>query len=780
MRRALGQSPSAKIAPAIPRRRQQSDQCVQKPTMIPPSTEGQRRSFKSHLAPQLMRAKTSVELSFRASRSLRERVAQLDTEDKGGPPTLHKAPSAVGRLQKMATMRSSRERKSDADHAALVSVFNLRKRRRRSSLDQADSAQPSASASSSLTCWTTIHPNSNGLRSWQILLMLVIFYQMIYVPYSMGFNPNIDGTVWATIDQINDALFVTDLVVNFHVAFYETFPPDDQRHLELRYSTDRAVKDKFLVRSRRRIAQHYVQGWFCLDALAAIPSDLFSSPTSALSPSPSSQHINYLSLVRVLRIPRLLGLFRILKGLKSAGASFFWWFEYSKGSIVMRLVRLLVIIFYIVHLMACAWYPVGSFAGGWGDTFLSSTSTSPTHNYVRCYYSMMMVVMGQDIMPVYEFEMLFLCVASIVGAVVIATIFGSVSMLIESLYSDAAMYHDKMEEVVESMAHLGLPSELQQRVHLYYTYLWQQYHTLDGKPAQFVDELSTNLQREVMLYLNANMIRSVPMMQECSPEVVQEIVSRLETRIYMPEDYVVSAGDTGAEMYFIQRGECDVIVAREKTTTHGHRTVETTKHIAAGDYFGGVCHRDVDDDDVIFAVEIALMMDCRRTATVRARTFCVLGVLGREHFRTILGRHNEDRVRLEAMIMDKYKNDVHRPAMAKAKTETPPMAVGGGGDKVLMRMLWEATTALGDVSARVGKLESGLAELTQAMTTLAASHHHHPLEERRRDDVTMGGHATNALEKTGGMDHAPSARHIIGGRGSDLNFDDELTRVEDL
>ena len=47
------------------------------------------------------------------------------------------------------------------------------------------------------------------------------------------------------------------------------------------------------------------------------------------------------------------------------------------------------------------------------------------------------------------------------------------------------------------------------------------------------------------------MIRNVPLLQECSPEVVQELVLSLETRIFMPKDHIINVGEIGTEMYVV-------------------------------------------------------------------------------------------------------------------------------------------------------------------------------------------------------------------------------------
>lgn len=106
----------------------------------------------------------------------------------------------------------------------------------------------------------------------------------------------------------------------------------------------------------------------------------------------------------------------------------------------------------------------------------------------------------------------------------------------------------------------------------------------------------------------------------------------------MPQDYIIHKDEVGVEMYFVQRGECEVLVVLKEEL--GERVV---KVIQAGNYFG----------------EIALMMDSRRTASVRARTFCTLCVLHRLHFQKVLDRYKEDRGELERMIMSRYTEAGH-------------------------------------------------------------------------------------------------------------------------
>ena len=55
-----------------------------------------------------------------------------------------------------------------------------------------------------------------------------------------------------------------------------------------------------------------------------------------------------------------------------------------------------------------------------------------------------------------------------------------------------------------------------------------------------------------------------------------------------------------------------------------------------------------------FIGEIALLMNCKRTANVRAKTFCELCTLSRKIFDSVADRYTDDRAIMEEVILEKY------------------------------------------------------------------------------------------------------------------------------
>jgi cAMP-dependent protein kinase regulator len=94
-----------------------------------------------------------------------------------------------------------------------------------------------------------------------------------------------------------------------------------------------------------------------------------------------------------------------------------------------------------------------------------------------------------------------------------------------------------------------------------------------------------------------------------SEDRIEEVVNAMTEVKYLPNDTVIKEGDDGENMYVIDQGELNVLYASEIVATLG-----------PGKAFG----------------EIALMYNCPRTATIKAKTECKLWAMDRNTFRRIL------------------------------------------------------------------------------------------------------------------------------------------------
>ncbi|CAK4083856.1 unnamed protein product [Aphanomyces euteiches] len=478
--------------------------------------------------------------------------------------------------------------------------------------------------------------SSMSSATWRILVA-IIYYQVVAIPYVLAFTTSDTNPLDDSVSLATSAIFLLDIVLNFFTAI--------------------ADPEKGLITNRRDIAIRYLRGWFLLDIISAIPIDAIVYLSSGLN----SNNVKFIGVFKTARLPRLarvLSLARILQFLRVLHE---WrhWLLYSRYAHLIRLCATVTAFAYMIHLMSCVWY--GAVAGpmwlAWIETNYKSPSRSIQSTYMLSFYSMLTTTMGQSNTLYTNAEYVFSCCVMIQGCLLMAVVFGDVGDLISNYYEDVNNYRQKMESLLASMNLMHLPTTLQSRINEYYETMYDRYGTLNGDTVLFTNELSKNLSNEVELFLRMGMITRSPMFRLCSAEFVQEIVMKLAFQVYLTDDYVVARGEIGYEMYFLQSGTCDVLrymtespsgsQLRRRSRQSHHAQTSVIRTLVEGDYFG----------------EIALLMNCKQTVTVKATSFTELCVLSRDVYREVTEKYVDDFKVIERFIMEKYDPHVLEAAM---------------------------------------------------------------------------------------------------------------------
>lgn len=190
-----------------------------------------------------------------------------------------------------------------------------------------------------------ILPDSKFKIFWNIVITILLIYTAIFVPYNVAF---VEGDEASTANDVlsttMDILFTIDIFVNF-ISGYE----DDQ--------------EGKVVTDMRRIAKTYLSGWFLPDVLACIPFQLIINSEGDSSAASSAKLIRLSRLPRLYRLVRVVRMLKMMKVFKSS-QFFASIFESLNNNIVgTRLLKLVFLTFYLVHLMACFWYGYANFIG---------------------------------------------------------------------------------------------------------------------------------------------------------------------------------------------------------------------------------------------------------------------------------------------------------------------------------------------------------------------------------------------------------------------------------
>lgn len=118
----------------------------------------------------------------------------------------------------------------------------------------------------------------------------------------------------------------------------------------------------------------------------------------------------------------------------------------------------------------------------------------------------------------------------------------------------------------------------------------------------------------------------MPLFANADPNFVTAMLSKLRFEVFQPGDYIIREGAVGKKMYFIQHGVAGVITKSSKEMK-----------LTDGSYFGEIC----------------LLTKGRRTASVRADTYCRLYSLSVDNFNEVLEEYPMMRRAFETVAIDR-------------------------------------------------------------------------------------------------------------------------------
>eukprot|EP00754_Rhynchopus_humris_P016665 Rhum_TRINITY_DN14524_c17_g1::Rhum_TRINITY_DN14524_c17_g1_i1::g.96729::m.96729/K04950/CNGA3; cyclic nucleotide gated channel alpha 3 len=417
------------------------------------------------------------------------------------------------------------------------------------------------------------------------------------IPARLGLDtPASPGAL--SIDLIMDFVFWAEIALRFRRPYRER---------------GMTIGDAAAVRNR------YMKGYFWWDVVSAFPAEIIALIIYAKTGTTTSPWRKLPIIVNPLWRINRLGVARY------ADSQFTETFAmlYAGHPLLVRAVRTVWAFTITTHYMTCFFLALLYYEGektGFEFIALREIYTgSASHAYFLAYdYSIKaMVGMGRPgkVMPQTDLEAVFCVVQSLVGVAIYATVLATISNMISEGMSDGQRWRNKINDVIDVLQYITkastvrLPPGFLSEVTAYYYHDFWTSRVLLGSLGNVMTDLPLRVRMKMESVVGSETLSRVPMFKEAieeSPAFLHYMLYCLEPHTFCKGELVMSKGELGDCMYFIMAGSMSI--------------------------YG-------DDDTVVFECkrgsslgEIALLHDCRRTATVRAAENTSVFVLRRYAF----------------------------------------------------------------------------------------------------------------------------------------------------
>ncbi|XP_051955697.1 potassium/sodium hyperpolarization-activated cyclic nucleotide-gated channel 1-like [Xyrauchen texanus] len=456
-----------------------------------------------------------------------------------------------------------------------------------------------------------IHPYSDFRFYWDLIMLIMMMGNLIIIPVGITFFSEQTTTTWLIFNVASDTIFLVDLVMNFRTGIVNE-------------------ESSEIILDPKVIKMNYLKSWFVVDFLSSIPVDYIFLIVEKGFDSEVYKTARALRIVRftkILSLLRLLRLSRLIRYIHQWEEIFHM--TYDLASAVVRIFNLIGMMLLLCHWDGCLQFLVPLLQDFPPDCWVSlngmvNDSWGKQYSYALFKAMSHMLCIGYGARaPVSMSDLWITMLSMIVGATCYAMFVGHATALIQSLDSSRRQYQEKYKQVEQYMSFHKLPADMRQKIHDYYEHRYQ------GKifdEDSILNELNDPLKEEIVNFNCRKLVATMPLFANADPNFVTGMLSKLKFEVFQPNDYIIREGTVGKKMYFIQHGVASVITKFNKELK-----------LTDGSYFGEIC----------------LLTKGRRTASVRADTYCRLFSLSVDHFNEVLEEYPMMRRAFETVAIDR-------------------------------------------------------------------------------------------------------------------------------
>lgn len=396
-----------------------------------------------------------------------------------------------------------------------------------------------------------LSPKSLFQSIWNLIIILVLLYSTIILPYQLAFNEFI-GNTWEFLDEITDILYITDIIIHLNTAI--------------------TLENGKLSYNRKQIFLNYLKSWLIIDVISSFPLKRLAQLIGQENKNSFNKFFRFLKINRVYRISKL---FKILNSQKiSYKASNFF------QAFVMAFYVVLTL-FLSIHILACFWYYISDFNEekyiSWDPQFVN-TNIRFEQIYLVCVYYVFVTLttVGYgDIVPLNNTEKLYSMFLMIFGAGFYSFMVSGMINILKDKVKSEQILKEKLRVLKELQTFSKIPTYLYKKIKLTLKVQASNTHPYKFDIYNQILSFPPSLKNEVFQCLFNSIINEINFLSSRPQNFSFFITPNLNLSIYKLNQVIYEENEIPDEFYIIRKG-----------TTHLEVLSILVRICLQGDYFG--------------------------------------------------------------------------------------------------------------------------------------------------------------------------------------------------
>ena len=508
-----------------------------------------------------------------------------------------------------------------------------------------------------------MNPESSFMTIWKTLQAFIVFWIYIELPFRIAFIPGKQIALLTFVNFVFDLLLFTDFILGFFTAYHYVDRDTQSRRLETKMGSIRC---------------HYLGTTFFINLFTCFPFDTTvrvlawagvwdGTAHHLVTPSTNSTNgsdvtslsdeqkivvvSTYMRAMRMMRFGKLGVCFteigRVFGKLPAVWSGFAVLLSFSSALSIVAATA------FFNHLVACFLFFAGTFnddnceahdSCGWVEKHegisaenlecvrtetagCDANGATLTKLYTSAYYygfTIIATVGFGDISASSELERVVTTLTMMCGCLVFGVILAKIGIMVTEREASALQFKGQMSEYIGYMSATNAGFSLRRQVTAYFEQAFPLRHIYEEK--LLLSRLPLGLRCELVAERFLPILRNAPFLSAELP-FMNAVMQRLMSRTALAGETILNEGATAQEIFFIASGQVWACIEGKE----GPVSVMTDR-----DFFG----------------EIAVILNCRRKATVVAAKLTYLTTLNVSDFRGL----QEDFGSFRAAV-ERYKAD---------------------------------------------------------------------------------------------------------------------------